>query len=130
MHTDPVGTAWAIGAVSLLLVLANLPLASIGFALSALTKRRGIEWAARWFRVFQIGFVIQIGSVAATIMVTLMLEPFYLPHETAWEASWPPIYVGSAIVGGFALAAWRGLMAGVVSEAPPSLVRWPSAKLE
>ena len=123
VHTDPVGTAWAIGASIVLLVLANLPLASIGFALAALTKRRGVEWAAQWFRVFQIGFVIQISSVIATSMVALTLEPFSLPPETAWESSLSPIFVGSAIVGGFALAAWRGLMAAVCSEAPPSLVR-------
>jgi hypothetical protein len=123
LHTHPVGTEWAIGALSVLLVLAGLPLASIGLALSALTKRRGIMWASRWFRVFQIGFVIQICSVVATIMLATTVHLFPLRAESAWESRLPLIFVGSAVVGGFALAAWRELMAAVRPEAPPSLVR-------
>ena len=128
MHVEPVftGSAWAISVLSGVLVLAGLPLALIGLTLSALTKRGGIRWSSWWFRVFQIGFVIQTCSVVVTIGLSLILRPFSpprLPSGTGWESLLPLIFVGSAVGGSFALAAWRGLMAAVHLEAPPSLVR-------
>ncbi len=123
VHVEPVGSAWAISVLSGVLVLAGLPLASIGLTLSTLTRRREIRWASRWFRVFQIGFVIQICSVVVSITLSLILLPL-LPSGTVWESLLPPlIFLASAVGGGFALTAWLGLMAAVRLEAPPSFLR-------
>jgi hypothetical protein len=128
MHVDPVitGSAWAISVLSGVLVLAGLPLASIGLTLSALTKRLRIRWSSWCFWVFQSGFVIQICSVVVTVLLSLILRPFSaprLPNGTAWEPLVPLIFLGNAVGGVLALAAWRRLMAAVRLEAPPSLVR-------
>ena len=128
MHVEPVftGSPWAISVLSGVLVFAGLPLASIGLTLSVLTKRRGIRWPSWCFWVFQSGFVIQICSVVVTILLLLILRPFSpppLPSGTAWEALVPLIFLANAVGGGFALTAWRRLMAAVRLEAPPSLVR-------
>ena len=128
MHVEPVftGSAWAFSVLSGVLVFAGLPLASIGLTLSALTNRRGIRWPTCCLLVFQSGFVIQICSVVVTILLLFILRPFSpprLPSGTAWEALLPLIFLGNAVVGGFALTAWRRLMAAVRLEGPPSLVR-------
>ena len=112
MHdVEPVftGSAWAVGALSVVLTLAGLPLALTGIALSRLTKRRGIMWTSRWFRVFQVGFVIQVCSAVVTTVLSLTLVSL--------------IFVVVAVGGGFALPAWLGLMAAVRPEGPPSLAR-------
>jgi hypothetical protein len=125
MHVEPAftGSVWAISVLSGVLVLAGLPLASIGLTLSTLTRRRAIRWPSRWFRVFQIGFVIQICSVVVSSALSVILLPL-LPSGTVWESLLPPvIFVVSAVGGGFTLTAWLGLMAAIRLEAPPSLLR-------
>ncbi len=128
MHVEPVitGSAWAISVLSGVLVFAGLPLASIAVTLSVLTKRRGMTWPSGCFWAFQSGFVIQICSVVVTILLAFILRPFSpprLPSGTVWEALLPLILLGNAVGGGFALTAWRRLMAAVRLEAPPSLIR-------
>jgi hypothetical protein len=128
MHAEPVtkGSVWAVGFLSLVLVLGGLPLASVGLTLSALTSRRGITWPSWWFRVFQLGFAIQTCSVVVTILLSFVVRPFSpppLPRGTVWESMLPAIFVGTAVGGGFALRAWRELIASVRVEAPPSIVR-------
>jgi hypothetical protein len=94
--------------------------------LSALTTRRGIKWPSWCFSIFQIGFVIQVCSVAVTIMLWFVLRacaPPRLPSGTAWESLLTLIFVGNAVGGVFALAAWRRLMSAVCLEAPPSILR-------
>jgi hypothetical protein len=122
MHVEPVlaGSLWAIPVLSGVLVLAGLPLAAMGLTLSALTKQRGIRWSVWWFRVFQIGFVIQICSVVMVIVLTVLL----LLRGNVWELLLLlAIFVVTAVGGGFALVAWLGLMTAVRPEAPPSLIR-------
>jgi hypothetical protein len=120
------GSAWAIRVLGRWLVLTCLPLASVGVMLSAVTRRRGIRWPSWCFSIFQIGFVVQVSSVAVTVMLWFILRPFApprLPSGTAWESLLPLIFVGSAVGGVFGVVAWRRLMAAVCPEAPPSILR-------
>jgi hypothetical protein len=97
LYPQIAGSAWAIRVLGGGLVLAGLPLASIGVMLSALTTRRGIKWPSWCFSIFQIGFVIQVCSVAVTIMLWFVLRPFApprLPSGTAWESLLPLIGAG------------------------------------
>jgi hypothetical protein len=120
------GSVWAIRVLGRGLVLIGLPLALAGLMLFTVTKRRGINWPSWCFWIFQIGFVVQVSSVAMTLMLSFILRPLApppLPSGTAWESLLPLIFVGSAVGGVFGVIAWRRLMAAVCPEAPPSILR-------
>ena len=120
------GSAWAIPVLGRWLVLTGLPLASVSVMVSAVTRRRGIKWPSWCFWIFQIGFGVQVCSVAVTLMLWFILRPFApprLPSGTVWESLLPLIFVGNVVGGAFALAAWRRLMSAVCLEAPPSIFR-------
>ena len=125
MHVEQplTGSAWAFGVLAFTLVAGAIPVASVGFLLSALTKRHDYQWRSAWGLMFQAGFVVQIcGLVPAAILFVMSLVFVQLGWN--WDSLVTLILFGSVVCGCFALRSWRELMAVAVPEAPPSIFRW------
>jgi Na+/H+ antiporter NhaD/arsenite permease-like protein len=125
MHVEQplTGSAWAIGVLAIGLIVGGLPVASIGVALSVLTRRNGYQWQPVWRLVFLAGFVVQVCSLVPTVPIWLMaLASSGLPGGTDREWAVTLILSGSVVGSSFALGAWRGLMAAALPESPPSIL--------
>jgi peptidoglycan biosynthesis protein MviN/MurJ (putative lipid II flippase) len=122
MHVEQplTGSVWAISVLAFWLIVAAIPLASVGLVLSALTRRYGYEWQSGWGLMFQAGFVVQLCSLVTTVTMWLMLLDLpWLLEGTRWSAAAVTLVLSVSIVGGcFALGAWRGLMAAALPSRP------------
>ena len=122
MHVEQplTGSAWAFSVLAFGLIVGAIPVASVGFVLSALTRRRGYQWQPAWRLMFQAGFVAQICGLVPTAPL-LVMSLVFARLGWNWDSLVALILFGNVVCGSFALRAWRELMAAVVPESPPSI---------
>jgi hypothetical protein len=123
MHVEQplTGSAWAIGVLAFGLIIAAIPVASVGLVLSALTRRYGYQWPSASRLVFQAGFVVQTCGLVPTVAL-LVMSLVLAPLGWNWDSLVTLILFGDVVAGCFALGAWRGLMAAAVPVSPPSIL--------
>jgi hypothetical protein len=121
VHQPLTGSAWAFGVLAVGLVVSAIPVASVGFVLSALTRSYGYRWPPAWRGLFQAAFLVQICGLVPTVPL-LVMSLVFGRLEWNWDSLVTLILFGNIVCVGFALGAWRELMATVVPESPPSIL--------
>jgi hypothetical protein len=121
VHQPLTGSAWAFGVLALSLLVSAIPVASVGFVLSALTRRYGYQWQPAWRVMLQAAFLVQICGLVPTVPL-LAMSLVFARLEWNWDSLVTLILFGNIVCGGFALGAWRELMATALPESPPSIL--------
>ena len=121
VHQPLTGSAWAFGVLAFGLVVSAIPVAAIGFVLSAVTRRYGYQWRPAWRGMFHAAFLVQICGLVPTVPL-LVMSLVFARLEWNWDSLVTLILFGNIVCGGFALGAWRELMATAVPESPPSIL--------